>query len=98
MRTKYTHYKNFLLPFSQRLIPPVCLNDVSAALQYLPAVDEAGGEAVNAGLYPQGLVLEADFIQCGAHAVDAHVAVDAERGREQVGEVTPKGRNSRGRP
>ena len=83
---------------AQGFVAPVGFDDVTAALQDLPAVDEAGGQEVNAGLQPEDLVFPLHFVQRGPHAVDAHVAVDAEGRREQVREVAPEGRDGRGGP
>ena len=83
---------------AQGFVAPVGFDDVTAALQDLPAVDEAGGQEVNAGLQPEGLVFPLHFVQRGPHAVDAHVAVDAEGRWEQVREVAPEGRDGRGGP
>ena len=62
----------------------VFFNHMFPALQYLPAINQASGNEVNARLYPQCLVLGRYFIECGSHAVDAHIAVDAECGGEDV--------------
>ena len=43
-------------------------------------------------------LLERDFIECGFHAVDAYVAVDAEGRREDVREVLPESGHSSSRP
>ena len=68
----------------------VFFNHMFPALQYLPAIYQASGNEVNARLYPQCLVLGRYFIERGSHAVDAHIAVDAECGGEDVREVLPE--------
>ena len=63
---------------------------ILSALYDLPAVDEAGGEEVNSGLHPQGLILEGYFVEGGSHAVDTYIAVDSESGREDIGKIPPE--------
>ena len=76
----------------------VFLDDVSPALYDLPAVYQAGRQEIDTGLQPQSTVFESNFVQGGSHAVDAHIAVDSEGGREQIGEPFPERRYRTARP
>lgn len=79
-------------------MPLILLNHMLPAFQNLPAVYQTGGKEVNAYLYPQRLVLERHFVQRGSHAVDAHIAVDAESGGEDIGKISPECRHGSARP
>ena len=76
----------------------VVRNEASPRSDDLGAVEDACGQEIEHRLRPQAVPFEADLRQGGAHAVDADVAVDAERRGEEVGHGLPERGHGRTRP
>ena len=98
----YRHFETLSSDDSNRCLPTfiflVLLNHVFPALDDLPTIHPAGGQEIDACLYPQGPVFEGYFVEAGSHAVDAYKTVDSESRREEVREISPELRHCRSRP
>ena len=60
------------------------LNSMVASLNNLVTVNEAGGEEIDCGLYPECLVLQLDVGKGGSHGVETHKTTHTEGGWEKT--------------
>ena len=75
------------------IIPEIILINNS-----LCVLTQDNGKEIESGLQPQGFVFKCYFAKRTSHIVDAYKPINAERRREDVGEVLPERRNGSSRP